>query len=161
MPDGYDGWFRLDCGYEHKPDGEPDLSNVTRLNVIAVGPDDGPTRMLVEDLRRTEAIDNGKAILAFYDGYRSHYDIAAERLEERGWAGAVPVDPRQVGGGNRMGFDELRERGWDVCSYPRKAPSPSSPRIASGRSSRDSVTPSRTTASRMGRVSSSPRSGDG
>ncbi|MCU4744349.1 hypothetical protein OB955_23865 [Halobacteria archaeon AArc-m2/3/4] len=122
LPDEYDGWFRLDCGYEHKPAGEPDLSNVTRLNVIAVGPEDGPTRIQVDDLRRTEAVDNGKAILAFYGGHRSHFDIAAELLEERGWAAAVPVDPRRVGDGNRMDFDELhqlRERGWDVCSYPR------------------------------------------
>ncbi|MFC4544574.1 polysaccharide deacetylase [Halosolutus amylolyticus] len=122
VPDEFDGWFRLDCGYEHKPEGEPDLSNVTRLNVIAVGPDGGPTRMLVDDLRRTEAVDNGKAILAFYGGHDSHYDIAAERLEERGWAGAVPVDPGRVGNQGRMDFAELRElrdRGWDVCSYPR------------------------------------------
>ena len=122
VPEDYDGWFRLDCGYEHKPEGEPDVSNVTRLNVIAVGPDDGPTRMLVDDLRRTEAVDNGKAILAFYDGRQSHFDIAAEMLEERGWAGAVPVDPRRVGGRNRMDFDDLRtlrDRGWDVCSHPR------------------------------------------
>ncbi len=122
IPNGYDGWFRLDCGYEHKPAGEPDLSNVSRLNVIAVGPEGEPTEMLVDDLRRTEAVDNGKAILAFYDGHRSHFDIAAEMLEERGWAGAVPVDPRRVGDRGRMGFDELRrlrDRGWDVCSYPR------------------------------------------
>ena len=122
VPDGYDGWFRLDCGYEHKPEEEPDLSTVTRLNVIAVGPDDGPTRMLVDDLRRTEAVDNGKAILACYGGHDSHYDIAAELLEERGWAAAVPIDPGRIGGQGRMGLDELhelRDRGWDVCSYPR------------------------------------------
>lgn len=122
VPDEYDGWFRLDCGYEHKPEGEPDLSNVTRLNVIAVGPDDGPTRMLVDDLRRTEAVDNGKAILACYGGHDSHYDIAADLLAERGWAAAVPVDPTRIGGQGRMGVDELqelRDRGWDVCSYPR------------------------------------------
>ncbi|ELY57579.1 polysaccharide deacetylase family protein [Natronolimnohabitans innermongolicus] len=128
LPNEYDGWFRLDCGYEHKPSGgpdvtnEPDLTNVTRINVIAVGPEEESPRILVDDLRRTEAVDNGKAILAFYDGHDSHYDIAADLLEERGWAGAVPVDPGRVGGGSRMGFDELRDlrdRGWDVCAYPR------------------------------------------
>ncbi|WP_306059465.1 polysaccharide deacetylase family protein [Natronococcus wangiae] len=122
VPNDHDGWFRLDCGYEQKPEGEPDLSNVTRVNVVAAGPEDGPTRLLVDDLRRTEAVDNGKAILAFYDGHRSHFDVAAKLLDERGWPGAVPVDPRRVGGGGRMDFDELRQlqdRGWDVCSYPR------------------------------------------
>ncbi|MDQ2049774.1 polysaccharide deacetylase [Natronolimnohabitans sp. A-GB9] len=125
IPDEYDGWFRLDCGYEHKPEGEPDLSNVTQLNVVAVGTEDEPPRVLVDDLRRTEAVDNGTAILAFYDGHDSHYEIAADRLEERGWTGAVPVDPGRVGSGDRMEFDELRElrdRGWDVCAYPRGEP---------------------------------------
>ncbi len=122
VPDGHDGWFRLDCGYEHKPADEPDPSNVTQLNVVAAGPEDGSTRLLVDDLRRTEAVDNGKAILAFYDGHRSHFDVAAKLLDERGWSGAVPVDPRRVGSGDRMDFDELqqlRDREWDVCSYPR------------------------------------------
>ncbi len=122
VPDDYDDWFRVDCGYEHKPAGEPDLSNVTRLNVVADGPEGGPSRMLVDDLRRTEAVDNGKAILAFYGGHQSHFELAADLLEERGWAGAVPVDPRRIGDRDRMGFDELhqlRDRGWDVCSYPQ------------------------------------------
>ncbi|MXV62222.1 polysaccharide deacetylase [Natronorubrum sp. JWXQ-INN-674] len=128
LPNEYDGWFRLDCGYEHKPTGdpdvmnEPDLTNVTRINVVAVGPEGEPPRIVVDDLRRTEAVDNGKAILAFYDGHESHYEIAADLLEERGWSGAVPVDPGRVGGGSRIGFDELRDlrdRGWDVCAYPR------------------------------------------
>lgn len=121
IPEEYDGWFRLDCGYEHKPEGEPDLTNVTRINVIAVGPADGPTKMIVDDLRRTPAVDNGKAILAFYGGHDSHYDIAAEMLAERGWAGAVPVSPDRIGGRGRMGLAELRDlrdHGWDVCSYP-------------------------------------------
>ncbi|MFP8889896.1 polysaccharide deacetylase family protein [Natrialbaceae archaeon A-CW2] len=122
IPDEFDGWFRLDCGYEHKPEGEPVLSDVSQLNIVAVGPEGGPTRIVVDDLRRTEAVDNGKAILAFYGGHDSHYEIAAELLEERGWAGAVPVDPGRVGGEGRVDFPELRQlrdRGWDVCSYPR------------------------------------------
>ncbi|APX96825.1 polysaccharide deacetylase family protein [Natronorubrum daqingense] len=122
VPDGYEGWFRLDCGYEHKPEGEPDLSNVTRINVVAVGSEDGETRMLVDDLRRTEAADNGKAILAFYGGYDSHYDIAAEMLEERDWTAAVPMSPDQIGADGRMGLEELQDlqdRGWDVCSHPQ------------------------------------------
>ncbi|SIS03752.1 polysaccharide deacetylase family protein [Natronorubrum thiooxidans] len=122
VPDEFDGWFRLDCGYEHKPRGEPDLSNVTRINVVAVGPEDEPTKMLVDDFRRTEAADNGKAILAFYGGHDSHYDIAADLLAERGWEGAVPVSSNRIGDQGRMGLAELsdlEDRGWDVCSYPQ------------------------------------------
>ncbi|WP_255171040.1 polysaccharide deacetylase family protein [Natrononativus amylolyticus] len=121
IPEEFDDWLRLDCGYEHKPEGEPDLSDLFQLNIIAVGPEDGPTRVFLDDLRRTEGVDNGKAILAFYDGHSSHYDIAAELLEERGWAGAIPVEPGRIGSGPRMDTGQLRklqQEGWDVCAYP-------------------------------------------
>ncbi|WP_265109898.1 polysaccharide deacetylase family protein [Halosolutus halophilus] len=131
VPDGYDGWFRMDCGYQQKPGNDPDLSNVTGINVIADGPDGGPTRLLVDDLRRTESAANGKAILAFHGGHDSHYDVAAGMLEERGWAAAVPVSPDRIGEGGRMGLDELRDlsdRGWDVCSLPQTStPLPEQP----------------------------------
>jgi len=102
--------------------GRPDLSNVTGLNIIADGPDGGPTKLLVDDLRRTKSAANGAAILAFYGGHGSHYDIAAEMLEERDWTAAVPVSPEQIGAAGRMGRTELRDlrdRGWDVCSLPQ------------------------------------------
>lgn len=119
IPADFEGWTRLDFGYIQKH-GEPDLANVRRLNIVAVGPEDG-TRIVVDDLRKTEAVDNGKAVLAFYDGRDSHYELAADRLEERGWSAAVPVDSDRIGGQGRMGLgelDELTEQGWDICSYP-------------------------------------------
>ncbi|NKE36028.1 polysaccharide deacetylase [Natronococcus sp. JC468] len=121
IPDGFDGWFRLDCGYQQKPAEEPDLSEVTRIDVVAEGPDGGPTRLVVDDLRRTESADNGAAILAFYGGHDSHYDVAAELLEERGWTAAVPVPPERIGENGRMTREQLRDlgdRGWDVCPLP-------------------------------------------
>lgn len=121
VPDEYDGWFRMDCGSQQKPGEDPDLSNVTGINIVADGPDGGPTRLLVDDLRRTESATTGKAILAFYGGHDSHYDIAAEMLEERGWTAAVPVSPERIDDDGRMGLDELRDlsgRGWDICSVP-------------------------------------------
>ncbi|WP_323174667.1 polysaccharide deacetylase [Natrialba sp. PRR66] len=121
VPDEFDGWFRLDCGYQQKPGDDPDLSNVTGINVIAHGPDSGPTRLLVDDLRQTESAANGAVILAFQGGHQSHYDVAAEMLAERDWAAAVPVTPERIGEAGRMGLDELRDlrdRGWDVCSLP-------------------------------------------
>ena len=120
VPDDHEGWLRLDFGYIQKH-GEPDRSDVRRLNVIAVGPEGSTTRIVADDLRRTEAVDNGKAILALYDGHASHYELAAPRLEERDWAAAVPVDPGRIGDGTRMDEDQLRrlrDRGWDVCAYP-------------------------------------------
>ncbi|MFU8867123.1 polysaccharide deacetylase family protein [Natronococcus sp.] len=121
VPDGFDGWFRLDCGYQQKPAEEPDLSAVTRINVVAEGPDGGPTRLVVDDLRRTRSADNGKAVLALYGGHGSHYDVAADLLEERGWAAAVPVSPERIGEDGRMNHEQLRDlsdRGWDVCPLP-------------------------------------------
>lgn len=121
VPDDFDGWFRMDCGYQQKPGRQPDLSNVTGIDVVVDGPDGGPSRLLVDDLRRTESAATGKVILAFYGGHQTHYDVAAELLAERDWPAAVPVAPDEIGGEGRMGRDELREladRGWDVCSAP-------------------------------------------
>jgi len=120
FPEGYDDWLRVDCGYEHKPADEPDLSEVTGLNVVAVGSDDG-TEVVLDDLRRTEGLETGAAILVHYGGLDSHWEVAADRLAEREWPAAVAVDPTRIGDGGRMSEDRLRdldERGWDVCSLP-------------------------------------------
>ncbi|SER88041.1 polysaccharide deacetylase family protein [Natrinema salaciae] len=131
VPDEYDGWFRMDCGYQQKPGNDPDPSTVTGINVVAHGPDGGPTRLLVDDLRRTKSAANGAAILAFYGGHESHYDVAAEMLAERGWTAAVPVTPERIGDEGRMGLDDLRElrdREWDICSLPQAStPLPEQP----------------------------------
>ncbi|QLG48374.1 polysaccharide deacetylase family protein [Natrinema halophilum] len=122
IPDEYDGWFRMDCGYQQKPGDDPDLSTVTGMTISADGPDGGPTRLLVDDLRRTKSAGNGKAILAFYGSHDSHYEIAAEMLAERDWAGAVPISPERIGNAGRMELSDLRDlrdRGWDICSYPQ------------------------------------------
>ncbi|WP_312912426.1 polysaccharide deacetylase family protein [Natronosalvus caseinilyticus] len=120
VPGGYEGWLRIDFGYGQKY-GELDLPNVTRLNIIGYGPEDGPTRLVIDDLRRTQGVDNGKAILAFYGGHRTQYERAAPMLEERGWSAAVAVDPEQIGGRSQMTLEqleELQDQGWDVCAYP-------------------------------------------
>ncbi|WP_394739543.1 polysaccharide deacetylase family protein [Natronococcus roseus] len=120
VPGEFTGWFRLDCGYEHKPGDEPDLSNVTAINILATN-DGRPIKMAVDDLRKVESVDNGKAILLFHGGYESQYDIAADMLEERGWRAAVPMPPEAIGEGGRMDatqLQELQDRGWDICSNP-------------------------------------------
>jgi hypothetical protein len=120
IPDEYTGWMRLDCGYEHKPEDEPDLSQVSAINIVASN-GDRPIRMYIDDLRKTESVDNGKAILLFHGGFDSHYEIAAPLLEERDWAAAVPVNTEAIGTDGRMDVDELRElqdEGWDICSNP-------------------------------------------
>ncbi len=131
VPDGYDGWFRMDCGYQQKPGDDPDLSNVTGINIIADGPEGGPSKLLVDDLRRTESASNGAVVLAFHGGHDSHYEVAAEMLAERDWRAAVPVTPERIGDSGRMGLAELRElseRGWDICSLPAvSTPLPNQP----------------------------------
>ncbi|USZ71867.1 polysaccharide deacetylase family protein [Natronosalvus halobius] len=120
IPGGYEGWLRIDFGYGQKY-GELDLPNVTRLNIIGYGPEDGPTKLVVDDLRKTQGVDNGKAILAFYGGHSSQYERAAPMLEERGLSAAVAVDPERIGGRNQMTLEqleELQDQGWDVCAYP-------------------------------------------
>ncbi|AGB38478.1 polysaccharide deacetylase family protein [Natronococcus occultus] len=120
VPDEFTGWFRLDCGYEHKPSDEPDLTNVTAINILATN-DGRPIKMAVDDLRKVDSVDNGKAILLFHGGYESQYEIAAEMLEERGWSAAVPLAPEAIGESGRMDatqLQELQDRGWDICSNP-------------------------------------------
>ncbi len=123
VPEGLDDWFRVDFGYTSKH-GTPDLTNVTELRLTVFGPEDGPTRFVADDLRRTQTPDNGKAILAFYGGIESHREVAIPNLAEREWPAALPIDPRAIGSSGRMGVEELtelRDRGWDVCSHPANA----------------------------------------
>lgn len=120
LPDDHDDWLRVDFGYDEKQ-GDPDLTNVTELRIFGFSADDGPTRFLVDDMRRTEAVTKGKVILACYDGHLSHLDVAAPRLADRDMPGTVAVDPRQIGRSNRMDahdLRDLRDRGWDICPAP-------------------------------------------
>ena len=120
LPDDNDEWMRVDFGYDEKQ-GEPDLANVTELRIIGFASEDGPTQFLLDDLRRVEAVGNGKAVLACYGGHETHYELAAPFLKERGWPGTVAVNPERIGGSNRMTVDQLEElqaRGWDVCPAP-------------------------------------------
>lgn len=121
-PRDYDDWLRIDFGYNERA-GDPDLTNVAELRVIGFGPSAGPTRFVADDLRRTPATtDTGKAILACYGGRTSHYDILAPRLADRNWPAVVPINPRSIGGSNRMTLEELHElhdRGWDISPAPR------------------------------------------
>lgn len=121
LPNEHDDWMRVDFGYDEKQ-GEPNLTNVTELRIIGFDNDGGPTRFLVDDLRRTEAVANGKAIVVCYGGHLSHLEMAASMLAEREWPAAVAMDPRRVGGTNRMDRHDLRElseRGWDISPAPR------------------------------------------
>ena len=129
LPNDHDDWLRIDFGFDEKQ-GDPDLSHVTELRILGFASGDGPTRFVIDDLRRTPAVANGKAILACYGGRLSHYEIAGELLQERGWPAAVAVDPRDIGRSGRMDVQQLRElqeRGWDIC------PAPSGPDGLSGR----------------------------
>ena len=121
LPNDHDDWLRVDFGYDDKQD-EPDVTNITELRILGLAHDDGPTRFAIDDLRRTESLQNGKAILVCYGADLSHYDIAAEMLQARGWPAAVAVAPRRIGGSGRMDAHDLRELqgdGWDICPAPR------------------------------------------
>lgn len=129
LPNDHDGWLRVDFGYDEKQ-GEPDLEHVTELRIIGFAAGDGPTRFVIDDLRRTPAAQQGKAILVCHGARLSHLELAGELLHERGWPAAVAVDPRNIGGSGRMDVHDLRklqERGWDIC------PAPSGPDGLSGR----------------------------
>lgn len=120
LPPGMDDWFRIDLGFTRGM-GSPDFTNVQEIRIQATRPDEGPIRFWVDDLRATPGVGESHAILAFYGGYESTYDVAYPILEERDLAGVVPISPSAIGADGRMDVDhlrELRDAGWDVSSFP-------------------------------------------
>ena len=120
IPPDMTGWLRVDFGYTGKR-GEPDLSAIEELRIQVEAPEGEAVRFWIDDIRKTAAADQGAALLSFYGGLRSHYEVVYPILEERGLAGAAAVVPRSVNASGRMTIGELRElrdAGWDVSPFP-------------------------------------------
>ncbi len=120
LPPAFSDWMRLDFGIT-RGKGNPDIDDIGELRIEMIGPEDSSIRYWIDDIRLTEAEETPLAILAFYGGLKSHYDVALPMLEERGWGAAVPVRPASIGVDDRMGIGHLRDvrdAGWDVCSFP-------------------------------------------
>jgi len=127
LPPAMGDWMRIDFGITRGWN-DPDISEIMELRLEVAGPEGSNVRYWIDDVRITEAAGTPHAILAFYGGLDSHYETVFPMLEERGWAAAVPVRPAGIGDEGRMGIGrlrEVREAGWDVCSFPnRGAPLP-------------------------------------
>lgn len=123
LPSGVDEWFRVDFGYTVGYGG-PDFSQVQELRLEVVGPDDSAIEYRVDDLRTMPAQDESHVILTFYGGLEEHYETVFPMLEERGWVGALGISQDYLNRSGRLNVDQLREMrdaGWDVCSYPMHA----------------------------------------
>ena len=123
LPSGNRDWMRVDMGVT-RARGNPDLDNVTELRVHVAGQEPTDVRYWIDDLRVTESTGESYAILAFYGGRESHYETVFPLLEERGFQAAVPMNPRSIGRSGRMDIEQLRElrdAGWDICSFPSSA----------------------------------------
>ncbi|AQL44626.1 hypothetical protein BV210_17805 (plasmid) [Halorientalis sp. IM1011] len=120
IPDTMDDWMRIDLGYTGKR-GEPDLSNVQEIRLIVLS-DDEPINFVVDDLRTIpKPVDSGRVLLSFNNVRASHYDIAFQELQRRGWSAMETVDPDEVNSNNALTTGQLREMrdaGWDITSLP-------------------------------------------
>ena len=120
LPPAMTDWMRLDMGITRGKN-DPDITNIQEIRLEMVGGEQTQVKYWVDDIRITEAQSTPNAILAFYGGKQSHYDNAFPLLEERGWKGTVPVRPSAIGNEGFMDIGQLRElrdAGWDVCSFP-------------------------------------------
>lgn len=122
LPPEMSDWMRIDFGIT-RGKGNPDISNIGEIQIGMTGAEASNVRYWIDDIRLTESAGNPQAILAFYGGKTSHYETAFPMLEERGWKAAVPVRPSGIGAEGRMDLEQLREvrdAGWDVCSFPSR-----------------------------------------
>ncbi|WP_238532745.1 polysaccharide deacetylase family protein [Halalkalicoccus jeotgali] len=123
LPSGVDEWFRVDFGYTVGYGG-PDFSEVQEIRLEMVAPDGESIEYRVDDLRTTPAQDESNVILAFYGGLEEHYETVFPMLEERGWVGTLGISQDYLNTSGRLNIEQLREMrdaGWDVCSYPMHA----------------------------------------
>lgn len=120
FPGAMDDWMRVDLGYTGVR-GNPDLSNVQELRILVLT-DGEPINYLVDDLRAVpKPVNSGRVVLSFDEVRESHYDIAFNELQKRGWAAMESVNPDEVNSGGALTTGQLREmrdNGWDIISYP-------------------------------------------
>lgn len=120
---GVDKWFRVDFGYS-LGFGSPDFTDVQEIRLAMIAGEDENVRFWVDDMRTTPARDESNVIMAFYGGLESHYETVFPMFEERGWVGALAVSQDLLNRSGRLSIDQLREMrdaGWDVCSFPQHA----------------------------------------
>lgn len=123
LPPGVDDWVRIDFGYS-LGFGDPDFSNIQEIRLQMVGPEDSNVQFWVDDLRAGPANDESHVILAFYGGLEDHYETVLPLLEDRGWPAVAAVSQDLLNTSGRLSMDQLREMrdaGWEVCSFPQHA----------------------------------------
>jgi len=119
----YEGWQRVDVGYTSVR-GEPDLSDVEEIRIFLEGEEDEETRFWIDDLRLTDAADQGYVMLTFDDIVESQYENAFPLMEEREMRGVLAAIPPSINVGGRLTVDHLREMrdaGWDVSAHTERS----------------------------------------
>lgn len=120
LPADVTDWFRVDMGIT-RGKGSPAMDDVQAIRVHVAGDEPSDVSFRIDDLRLTENTHDSAAILAFYGARPEHYDLVLPILEERDMTAAAVVPPHAIGEDDRIGLSELREMrdaGWDVCSFP-------------------------------------------
>ncbi|SFK63766.1 Polysaccharide deacetylase [Halogranum rubrum] len=121
IPKELNDWIRIDLGYTGKK-GEPVMEAIQELRLMVLTEEGTPIDVHIDDLRKIPKPDTGKVVLQFDDSRASHYDVAFEELQDRGWAGGSAIIPNSI---NSDGYlttgqmREMRDAGWDMMSHPQ------------------------------------------
>ncbi len=119
IPRDLDGWVRFDLGYTDK-NGNPEMGNVTEMNIQIKPANQKPFEVLIDDLRKVPKGNKGKVMLQFDDGHISAYENAFPILKQKGWSGSAAIIPDAVGADNYVKQQMMREMadaGWDMIAH--------------------------------------------
>ncbi|SEP06661.1 Peptidoglycan/xylan/chitin deacetylase, PgdA/CDA1 family [Halogranum amylolyticum] len=121
IPKELNDWVRIDLGYTGRS-GDPVIESVQELRLMVLTEEGTPIDVHVDDLRKIPKPDTGKVVLQFDDSRISHYEVAFQELQERGWTGGSAIIPNSI---NSEGYlttgqmREMRDAGWDMMSHPQ------------------------------------------
>ena len=121
IPKELNGWFRIDLGYTGQS-GKPAVDSVQELRLMVLTEEGTPIDVHVDDLRKIPKPKNGKVVLQFDDSHITHYDVAFEELQKRGWAAGSAIIPDTIGSDGYLTIGQMREMrdaGWDMMAHPQ------------------------------------------
>ncbi|WP_224268873.1 polysaccharide deacetylase family protein [Haloprofundus salinisoli] len=104
------GWFRTAPGVYETSNTPPDLTQISRIEIVANNATGDDIEVWVDDLRIHDKPDKGYIVFSWDDGRKSYYDDAAPLHDEFEVPAVQAAVPRFVGQENFMTLGELKER---------------------------------------------------
>ncbi|KTG08403.1 hypothetical protein AUR64_19420 [Haloprofundus marisrubri] len=104
------GWFRTAPGVYETSNTPPDLTQISRIEIVANNATDSDVEVFVDDLRIHDKPDKGYIVFSWDDGRKSYYNDAAPMHDEFEVPAVQAAVPRFVGQNKFMTLGELKER---------------------------------------------------